>query len=128
MTKDHSRYEARSPADRPAVLEKARTAILARMPQPLADNVLALHPAAAKRYAAKVVEIKTALTTPDGVGQEAMTLARELISAITVTPREGRSLQLVVTGDLAVILEQQENNTAISMVAGPGLEPGTYGL
>jgi hypothetical protein len=126
MTKDHSRYEARSPADRPAVLEKARTAILARMPQPLADNVLALHPAAAKRYAAKVVG--TALITPDGVGQEAMTLARELISAITVTPREGWSLQLVVTGDLAVILEQQENNTAISMVAGPGLEPGTYGL
>jgi hypothetical protein len=127
MTKDHTRDEARSPADRPAVLEKARTAILARMPQPLADNVLALHPAAAKRYAAKVVEIKTALTTPDGVGQEAMTLARELISAITVTPREGRSLQLVVTGDLA-LLEQQENNTPMSMVAGPGLEPGTYGL
>jgi hypothetical protein len=40
------------------------------MPQHLADNVLALHPAAAKRYAAKVVEIKTALTTPDGVGQK----------------------------------------------------------
>jgi hypothetical protein len=128
MTKDHSRYEARSPADRPAVLEKARTAILARMPQPLADTVLALHPAAAKRYAAKVGEIRTtALTTPDGVGQEAMTLARKLISAITVTPREGRSLQLVVTGDLA-LLEQQENNTPMSMVAGPGLEPGTYGL
>jgi hypothetical protein len=57
-----------------------------------------------------------------------MTLVRELISAITVTPREGWSLQLVVTGDLAVILEQQENNTPMSMVAGPGLEPGTYGL
>ena len=64
MTKDHTRDEARSLEDRLAVLEKARTAILARMPQPLADNVLALHPAAAKRYAAKVVEIRTALTTP----------------------------------------------------------------
>jgi hypothetical protein len=57
-----------------------------------------------------------------------MTLARELVSAITVTPRESLPLQLVVTGDLAVILEQQENNTVMSMVAGPGLEPGTYGL
>jgi hypothetical protein len=63
MTKDHTRDEARSLADRLAVLKKARTAILARMPQPR-RYVLALHLAAAKRYAAKVVEIRTALTTP----------------------------------------------------------------
>lgn len=80
-SKDHTRDEARSLKDRIGVLERARTAILARVPQPLADSVLALHPAAAKRYAAKVAEIRAALTTADASAQEAVTLVRGLIRA-----------------------------------------------
>ena len=91
--------------------------------------MLALHPAAAKRYAAKVVEIRAALTKGDDAAQEAVMLVRGLIRAITVKPRtDGEPPQLEVTGDLAAMLEQHENSTAMSMVAGPGLEPGTYGL
>ena len=56
-----------------------------------------------------------------------MTLVRGLIRAITVKPRsDGKPQQLEVTGDLAVMLEQQENGAATSMVAGPGVRPGTY--
>ena len=42
--------------------------------------------------------------------------------------REGALQKLEIHGNLAVMLEQPENRAAISMVAGPGLEPGTYGL
>jgi site-specific DNA recombinase len=128
-SKDHTRDEARSLAARIAELERTRTAILAKVPQHLVDTVLALHPAAAKRYAAKVGEIRAAITKGDEAAQEAIMLVRGLIHAITVKPgTDGELLQLEVIGDLAAMLEHPENSTAMSMVAGPGLEPGTYGL
>lgn len=55
---DHSRDEARVLAGRIAELERARTALLARTPAPIEDEMPALHPRAAERYRQKVEQIR----------------------------------------------------------------------
>ncbi len=105
---------------RVAALEAERAEIVARTPAPIADNVLRVHPAAAKRYAQKVADIRNALTQGDEAAREAVALVRELIRTITVTPGDegGGPARLEVSGDLAVMLEQGTNEAATSTVAG----------
>ena len=71
----------------------------------MADNVLALHPSAARSYAAKVSEIRKALTKGNSAAIEAVALVRELICSITATPSDdGGPGQIDLEGDLAVML------------------------
>lgn len=127
-SKDRSRDEARVLGGRIAELERARTALLARMPAPIEDETLALHPRAADRYRQKVEQIRVALTKGDEAGRAAVGLVRELIIKIIVMPtRKGEELHLIVEGDLAVMLEQERsaNKRSVVMVPPPRIERGT---
>ncbi|MBN8912769.1 MAG: recombinase zinc beta ribbon domain-containing protein [Rhizobiales bacterium] len=127
-SKDHSREEARVLGGRIAELERARTALLARTPAPIEDEMLALHPRAAERYRQKVEQSRAALTKGDEAGREAVGLVRELVTKIIVMPTpKGEALHLAVEGDLAVMLEQERstNEKSVSMVPPPRLERGT---
>lgn len=84
---------------------------------------VALHPQAAERYRGKVAQIHEALTKGDAASREAITILRELIDHILVTPTERPApVELRVVGNLAALLV--ENNaatrTAASVVAGAG--------
>jgi site-specific DNA recombinase len=110
-------------------LEAERAEILSRVPEPLPDSALALHPRAAERYRQKVDDIHAALRKGDEAGQEAVAALRELITRIVATPAEGADLiGLTIEGDLAAILERGTNDAATSMVAGAGFEPATFRL
>lgn len=120
--------QGRALVPRLEALEAERRAILARTPEPIADDVLALHPGAAERYRQKVEDIRAALAQGDEAGREAVALVRELITKITVTPAEkGKQMPLTIEGNLAMMLarEQAENASAIVLVPPPRIERGT---
>ena len=96
---------------------------------PLAD-VVVLHPNAAQCYREQVAAIHRALETGQPFAAEATPIIRSLIDHIVVEPRAtGAPVQLTVHGDLAALLQRRDQQgVSVSMVAGPGLEPGTYGL
>ena len=96
---------------------------------PLADVIL-LHPSAAQCYREHVGAIHKAIKSGQLFAAEARLIIRSLIDHIVVEPRAtGAPLQLTVHGDLAALLQRHDQKgVSVSMVAGPGLEPGTYGL
>jgi len=103
-----------------STLEGEREAILAATPAPIDDNVLSLHPTAAKRYAEQVAAIAEALKRGDEAAQEAIELVRKLIDAITVTPTDdGGPMQLEVSGNLAAMLERPENGPRYQRMQAP---------
>jgi site-specific DNA recombinase len=82
---------------------------------------VALHPQAAERYRGKVAEIHEALTKGDAASREAITILRDLIDHILVTPTERPApVDLRVVGNLAALLVENTPGTgvAVSMVAG----------
>lgn len=91
---------------------------------------VALHPQAAERYRSKVAQIHEALTKGDAASREAITILRELIDHILVTPTERPApVGLRVVGNLAALLVENTPGTgvAVSMVAGEGLSFCSHG-
>ena len=84
-------------------------------------DVVVLHPQAAARYAAKVADIQTALSTGDAASVEAIALVRNLVQRVRVIPAaRGEPVGLEIAGDLAALLTVNEKGTLgmVTMVAG----------
>lgn len=97
-----------------------------------------LHPEMARIYRAKVTELAIALQEPDS-RSEATEALRGLVVAIVLRPDpEGESLQIELRGNLAAMLgatvqtkrssESDDLFLQVSLVAGGGFEPPTFGL
>lgn len=100
-------------------------ALVALLPQEHAGDGIALHPQAAERYRQKVADVHSALKSGDAAGRAAISLVRELIDGISVTPTEpGEPSKLELTGNLAALLgEPTVNLSLVPVVAGAGFEP-----
>ena len=112
-------------------LEAEQERIEAELAAGLDPSPIALHPQAAERYRAKVAQIHEALTKGDSASLEAITILRDLIDHILVTPTERPApVELRVVGNLAALLVENTPGTgvAVSMVAGAGFEPTTFRL
>ncbi len=130
-SKDHTREEARTLADRIGDLEAQRRAIEARIGPVYAGEIVSLHPQAAARYRQKVAEIHDALSRGDAASAEAVALVRGLVTEIRVVPRgKGEPVGLEIIGDLAALMapERDANSVTASLVAGVGFEPTTFRL
>ena len=97
-----------------------------------------LHPEMARIYRAKVTELAKALQEPDS-RCEATEALRGLVDAIVLTPDQaGEELQIELRGNLAAMLgatvqtkrssESDDLSLQVSLVAGGGFEPPTFGL
>ncbi|MGL4397047.1 MAG: recombinase family protein [Hyphomicrobium sp.] len=102
-------------------LEAERRNIDARLRASQGADVVALHPKASQRYAAKVADIHAALSKGDTAARDAIGLVRELITNIVVTPGEtGQPMSLELQGDAAALIaEHPKNQGATVSVAGP---------
>ena len=117
-------------ASRLNALESERQSLSGMLAVDHPEGAVALHPAAAERYRQKIADVHNALRTGDAAGREAISLVRELIETILVTPtRAGEPTRLQLSGNLAALLcEPSENHVTVSMVAGAGFEPTTFRL
>ena len=98
--------------------------------------LLVLHPEMAGLYRQKVTALAEALEHPE-TRTEASEALRGLIDAIVMTPAEG-TLRIELKGNLAAMLgatvqskrspETGDLSLQVSMVAGAGFEPATFGL
>jgi hypothetical protein len=82
-------------------------------------------------YRTNLRQIYEALTKGAAASREAITILRELIDHILVTPTERPApVELRVVGNLAALLVENTPGTgvAVSMVAGAGFEPTTFRL
>jgi site-specific DNA recombinase len=97
-----------------------------------------LHPEMARIYRAKVTELAKALQEPHS-RSEATEALRGLVDAIVLTPDQaGEALQIELRGNLAAMLgasvqtkrssESDDLSLQVSLVAGAGFEPATFGL
>ena len=97
-----------------------------------------LHPEMARIYRTKVTELAKALQEPDS-RSEATEALRGLVDAIVLTPGQaGEALQIELRGNLATMLgatvqtkrspESDDLSLQVSLVAGAGFEPATFGL
>jgi site-specific DNA recombinase len=97
-----------------------------------------LHPEMARIYREKVSELAKALQEPDS-RSEATEALRGLVDAIVLTPDQAReTLQIDLRGNLAAMLgatvqtkrssESDDLSLQVSLVAGAGFEPATFGL
>jgi site-specific DNA recombinase len=96
-----------------------------------------LHPEMAGIYRAKVTELARALQDPDS-RSEATEALRGLVDAIVLTPDQGETLQIELRGNLAAMLgatvqtkrssDSDDLSLQVSLVAGAGFEPATFGL
>ena len=113
--------DPRSLASRLNELEAERREIVQRAAASRGGDVVALHPNAADRYRAKVADIHAALSKGDEAARTAISLVRELIETITVTPcADGGPMHLELAGNLAALMaEPSGNKGAIVSVAGP---------
>ncbi len=95
-----------------------------------------LHPEMAELYRQKVITLAQALERPE-TRTEATDALRGLIDAIVMTPVDG-ALRIELKGNLAAMLgatvqrkrapETEALSLQVSMVAGAGFEPATFGL
>ncbi len=111
-------------------LEREQDEIRCRVPEPIPDEALELHPNAAKVYRQKVARIREAMSRGDAAGHEAIRLVRELITRITVTPgAPGGPAAIDVSGNLALLLQlDAPTDQTVALVAGIGFEPMTFRL
>jgi site-specific DNA recombinase len=97
-----------------------------------------LHPEMARIYRTKVAELAKALQESDS-RCEATEALRGLVDAIVLTPdHAGETLRIELKGNLAAILgataqtkrpsESDDLSLQVSLVAGGGFEPPTFGL
>ena len=86
---------------------------------PLVD-IITLHPSAARCYREQIATIHKAILTGQQIDAEASPIIRSLIDHIVVEPRApGAPVQLTVHGDLAALLQRDDQGVSVSMVAGP---------
>ncbi len=95
-----------------------------------------LHPEMAELYRTKVSSLAQALEQPE-TRVEATEALRGLIDAIILTPADG-AIRIELKGNLAAMLgatvqskrasETEDLSLQVSMVAGAGFEPATFGL
>ena len=97
-----------------------------------------LHPEMARIYRTKVTELATALQQPES-RVEATEALRGLVDAIVLTPAaNGKELGIELRGNLAAMLgatvqrkrpsESDDLSLQVTLVAGAGFEPATFGL
>jgi site-specific DNA recombinase len=97
-----------------------------------------LHPEMARIYRTKVTELATALQAPES-RIEATEALRGLVDAIVLTPAaNGAELGIELRGNLAAMLgatvqrkrpsESDDLSLQVTLVAGGGFEPPTFGL
>ena len=97
-----------------------------------------LHPEMARIYRTKVRELAKGLQEPES-RSEATEALRGLVDAIVLTPdQSGEALQIELRGNLAAMLgatvqtkrssESDDLSLQVSLVAGAGFEPATFGL
>ena len=97
-----------------------------------------LHPEMARIYRTKVTELAKALQEPNN-RSEATEALRGLVDAIVLKPDQGgEELQIDLRGNLAAMLgatvqtkrspESDDLSLQVSLVAGAGFEPATFGL
>jgi DNA invertase Pin-like site-specific DNA recombinase len=97
-----------------------------------------LHPEMARIYREKVTQLARALQEPD-TRSEATEALRGLVDAIVLTPdQDGETLQIELRGNLAAMpgatvqtkrsSESDDLSLQVSLVAGGGFEPPTFGL
>ncbi len=117
-------------ANRLNALGAERHALIAMSPIEHTKDAIALHPNVAERYRQKVADAHEALRRGDEAGREAISLVRELIQSISVTPTgPGEPITLELSGNLAALLrEPSVNSVTVPVVAGAGFEPTTFRL
>ncbi len=97
-----------------------------------------LHPEMARTYRTKVTELAAALQQPES-RVEATEALRGPVDAIVLTPAtNGRELGIELRGNLAAMLgasvqrkrpsESDDLSLEVTLVAGAGFEPATFGL
>ena len=97
-----------------------------------------LHPEMARIYRTKVTELARALQQPES-RVEATEALRGLVDAIVLTPAaNGKELGIELRGNLAAMLgatvqrkrpsESDDLSLQVTLVAGAGFEPATFGL
>jgi hypothetical protein len=101
-------------------LVSEREALRLRCPPSEMTAAITLHPNAAERYRQKVATVHEALRTGDAASREAVSLVRELIESISVTPTDpGEPTKLELSGNLAALLGEPSANTSlVPVVAG----------
>ncbi|MGI3170021.1 recombinase family protein [Pseudooceanicola sp. C21-150M6] len=87
---------------------------------------LTLHPKASDRYIEAIDRLGSALRAD--MDEEAISILRELISTVTITPAEPGTVEVVVEGKLSAILGDFVPGWGEPVVAEEGLEPPTRGL
>ena len=111
---------------------------LQRQHSAINEPKMLLHPEMAAIYRAKVTELGRALQEPES-RSEATEARRGLVDAIVLTPDQaGEALQIELRGNLAAMLgatvqtkrspESDDLSLQVSLVAGAGFEPATFGL
>jgi len=120
--------DPRALSQRLNTLEAERRAIAERIPGKDGADVVTLHPHAAERYRMKVADIHAALTKGDDAAREAVSLVRELISRIIVTPDEGGApMRIELIGNIAALLADKPGETGTAM-SGAGSRNHTNAL
>jgi hypothetical protein len=89
---------------RMAELEAEKAALEERLAAAPDAPVVRLHPNLAQVYRDKVADLETALEDPQ-IKDEAMEIIRSLIERITLTPREDGTLEVLLYGERARILQ-----------------------
>jgi site-specific DNA recombinase len=91
-------------------------------------NVIELHPQAIQRFKENVEALADILVTKDALPDlELMGTFRSLVESVVVRPRKaGEQYEVSIRGYLASVMGVEVS--ALSMVAGEGLEPPTPGL
>ena len=90
-----------------------------------------LHPNMANLWRAEITELREALTE-DRCDPEAREAVRKMVEEIRLTPKEGM-LAIDVKGNLAAMLAaasptNEDWQRQLTLVAGGGFEPPTFGL
>jgi hypothetical protein len=102
-------------------LERQREALEASLGGKAVFDSVEFHPRAADRYRQKVQDIQGALAAGDAAAAEAVTLVRDLIQRVKITPTpRGEPVAMEIAGDLAALLNMDEGGTPVmsTMVAG----------
>ena len=116
----------------------ARREEIERRQQSLNEPPPLLHPQMAEMYRTKVTQLARALQDPES-RPEATEALRGLVDAIVLTPDQGEeTLRIELRGNLAAMLgatvqtkrssESDDLFLQVSLVAGGGFEPPTFGL
>ena len=100
---------------------------------PAEEKIVSLHPGVLARYERALDDLQSVLTASTAVGDHGGAAAlRELVETVVVARDETRprGIMVVITGRLKAILgaEASPDGVCISVVAGAGIEPATYGL